>query len=180
MKKFSLLAVSLLLAGCAPSQTGGGSGAPQVMSSPVSPVAIKPGQTLFVQYTYPRGAVEVDDQYFDGLTIDFNNRDIDRVRSVSAPAAWLTMTAQGLPKGLDVSLARAFILKEITRTNNTSTGTQVNFFERVQVTLKVTAAPTAEGGSKTGTLVYSDGKTKSDVPLLVRVDAPESRTASLP
>lgn len=176
MKKTLLLAPALLLlAACAPSTGGSGGGGgmnPQVMDSPTTPVKLKPGETKYVRYDYPRSAVKVNDQYFRDLKIDFNDRSGMSVRSPSAYAPYLKMTATA-SAGLNVSLAYASIVKEIVDTSNkdfnSSSETNVQFYELVRVTLKVTADATAKPGLKTVTLNFTDGNTPSSVPLIVNV-----------
>lgn len=153
---------------------------PQVMTSLSQPSRVEPGQTVYVQYTYPRSLIDVNDKYFDDLQIDFGDRGGDNVRSVRAPAGWLTMVPADLPEGVSVSLVGASILKEIVSTRETATATQVRFREQVQVTLKVTAAPGANtDDSDVATLVYSDGHTKSPVPLPIRVGKDDTGVSAL-
>lgn len=160
----------LLLSACAPTQTGAGSLTPQVMSSYTSPLQVQPGQTLYVQYTYPRGLVRVNDKYFDDLKIDFGNRGGENVRSVSSPAGWLSMTPLSLPQGISVSLVSGAIMKDVVKTNNSGTSTEVKYYERVQATLKVTATAEAQPTTLTRVnLSYSDGNTESEVPLFLHI-----------
>lgn len=173
VKKILVVSLAALLSACAPSQMGVGVSAPQVMASPMTPVTVRPGQALYVRYSYPRTLLKVDDAPFRALEIDFGSRDnSSNVHSASSPVSWLSVTPQDLPPGVDVALAQAFVAKEIVGTTHPSSGaTSVNYYERVWVTLKVTAAPTARAGApKVGTLVYSHDGTQSEVPLLVRVD----------
>lgn len=164
------LLLTPLLGACAPTQTGG-SLTPELMSSPLATVRIHPGETRYVQFSYSRNMVKVNDQYFNDLRIDFSNVSGQNVNSVEAHAGWLNLRASGLPRGVSVRLDRASVVKEVTHTDSTRLETSVNYYERVRVVLKVTASADAKPGDREmADLTYSDGHTESPVLLTVSVE----------
>lgn len=164
------LGVTALLGACAPTQTGGASRTPEALATPISVVKLQPGQTRYVQLIYPRSAIRVNDKYFQDLRIDFDNVSGGNVNSVENHAGWLKLKATDLPRGVTVRLDRASVMKEVTHTDKTRTGTTVNYYENVKVILKVTADADAKPVAlHVAELTYSDGITDSDVPLSISV-----------
>lgn len=153
----------MLLAGCAPSLTAGAT--PDVLVSPISTIVVKPGTTRYVEVLYPRSVIRVNEKFFTDLKIDFNDRNsLGNVRSPETRATWLTMSAKDLPEGVSVALDRAFILKEVKETTNTSRETTVNYFEKIRVVYKITAQTGAPADDLALTRVeFSDGTTTSPV-----------------
>lgn len=169
MKKLFLLTPVLLLAACAPTAaTGTASSNPQVMDSALTPVKIKPGETKYVRYDYSRSAVKVNDQFFKDLKINFNDRSGNNVSTPSAYAPWLKM-APVTEEGVSVSLAYPSIVKDVVNTENSSSSTNVQYYELVRVTLKVVAEASAKPGLNTVKVTFTDGSSTSTVPVLVAV-----------
>lgn len=176
--KALLLTLPLLLAACAPTQTGSRAVTPQVMASGASPVMLRPGQTVYVQYTYPRDVIKVNDQHFKDLKIDFDNVGGQNVRSVEAYAGWLALKSAALPRGVTLSLSSASLVKEIVETTNTDRATQVRYYERVRVILKASAGADAPAVDDLFALTYSDGVDSSEVTLRVVVEPGGDRVAA--
>lgn len=171
MKKVLWLTPALALASCAPSVTGGAA-QPQVMPTPMTAVVIQRGETKYVQFDYSRNAIKVNDKYFADLKVDFADRAGSGVSSPRAYAPWLKMTVKDqLPKGVNIALNSAYIVKDIRSTDNNQFDTTVHFYEIVRVTLKVTAAPDATIGKDMVDIEYSDGNTASTVPVVIDVQA---------
>lgn len=171
MKKKLRLAPALFLASCAPSITGGAAQT-QVMATPTTAIVVHPGETENVQFDYSRNAIKVNDKYFADLKVDFADRVGSGVSSPRAYAPWLKMTVKDqLPKGVNIALNSAYIVKDIRSTDNNQFDTTVHFYEIVRVTLKVTAAPDATIGRNMVDVEYSDGNTPSTVPVVIDVQA---------
>ncbi|ANE44188.1 hypothetical protein [Deinococcus puniceus] len=156
MKKFLLaLALPALLASCAPAVMGAQPYNPVALETPFSVVRVAPGQTVFVQIKYPRAMLGVSESMFDAVVIDFTQRVGVDVASPENRAEWLKMTASDLPKGVNVELVQAGLLKDIRRTKDNSASVQVNYAEVVRVVLKVTAEPGADLGPNIAELNFS-------------------------
>ncbi|WP_019010243.1 hypothetical protein [Deinococcus aquatilis] len=157
MKKFLFaLALPALLASCAPTMMGTQAYNPILLTTPFSAVRVAPGQTVFVQVKYPRGMLGVSDSLFDAVVIDFDKRGTTgEISSAENRADWLKMTASDLPKGVNVQLVQAGLLKDISRTKEKAASVEVNYSEIVRVVLKVTADQDAELGSKIADLKFT-------------------------
>lgn len=129
---------------------------PVALETPFSTVRVAPGQTVFVQIKYPRAMLGVNDNLFDAVTISFDQRTVGGdVSSPEARADWLKMTASDLPKGVNVELTQAYLLKDIRRTKDNSVSVEVSYAEVVRVVLKVTAEPGAELGRNVAELNFT-------------------------
>ncbi|MFC4640518.1 hypothetical protein [Deinococcus hohokamensis] len=163
-----LLTLTALLGACAPTQSRSSALTPEVLPTMLSPVTFRPGETRYVQVSYPRSLIKVNDKYFSDLRIDFDNLNGQNVNSVEAYAGWLSLKSAETPRGVGISLDRAAVVKDITRT--TSAQTEVRYFERVRVNLKVTASADAKpGDDDLVTLTFSDGTTDSKVLLVLDI-----------
>ena len=101
---------------------------PVIASSGLAPVLIAPGQTLYVNYTYPRSVLDISDTRFDVLKINFDSTTMDgNVDSPEARADWLSMTPANLPEGWQISLANAWIRKQISKTTNSARDIRVQY-----------------------------------------------------
>ena len=170
MKKMLWLTPALLLASCAPSVTGGGAGQPQVMATPMTAIVIHPGETKYVQFNYSRNVVNVNEKYFNDLKVDFADVSGSNVSSPRAYAPWLKMTVKDtLPKGVNLALNSAYIVKDIRNTDNGDFKTTVSYYEVVRVILKVTADADATLGRDMVDVEYTDGNTPSTVPVVIDV-----------
>ena len=170
MKFAVLLALGLTLSACAPAVLGNQVFAPVVVDSALSPVAAKAGQTLYVQYSYNRGVLDVADARFENLKISFDERTTNGdVRSQETPAPWLNMTARGLPKTWEISLAAAAVRKEVLKTTYSSTSTDIRYVERIRVVYKI-LVPADASGHEMAMLTFRDGTAEvGDVPLMINV-----------
>ena len=173
MNKFKFLLIPTLmlaLAGCAPAATGSQVSIPVVASSALSPVSLMPGQTVYVQYTYPNSLIDVPDARFDALKINFDARENNNeVLSPEAPAVWLNIKVSGLPAGWNVTLAQAYLVKQIGRTRNDSSGTEVRFSDQVRAIYKITA-PLDAASVESATVSFYDGTAAlGDVLMLMSV-----------
>lgn len=174
MKKLSvMLPVMALMGACAPVTAGTQVSAPLVQETPFAPVVLVPGQTIYVQYTYPAGMLGIQDKYLKDLKIDFNNRDNgNNVRSVEKYASWLMMTPEKLPKGVEVKLDQAYLVKDVTETDNTRDATEIRFLEKVRVILKITAAVDADlKGVDLLTLKFMNDNVTKDMSLFLTTES---------
>lgn len=141
---------------------------PLVVDDSLDPVTLRPGQTVYVQYSYSRRQVKINDSYFDALKIDFNNLNAQNVNSVENYAGWLKMTASDLPKGVDITLMNAFVGKYVSKTNNTTRYTEVSYYPQTRVVLKITATSDAQlSSTEFATLTFTEGANSSRVPLVL-------------
>lgn len=167
----SLLTVLALgLSACAPTQMGSQSYNPVVQTSARATTTVAPGQTVYAQYTYPGDALSIPDARFEALDINFGAAQYsDKVVGPEAEAAWLRMSASGLPQGVQVSLVSATIAKPISRTNVSGGSVRVTYSEVIRVLLKVTASAQAKRGLEVADLTFSDGAATGTVPLFIEV-----------
>ena len=132
MKKGLLLILALTLASCAPTIAGSQSYSPIVMSSAVLPVLATPGQTIYVQYTYPRSAFTIARSRFDDLKIDFGSTSMNgNVASPEARAEWLKLDDSDVPSNWKVSLSSASIKKQVNSTKADRLSTHVQYREQL-------------------------------------------------
>ena len=171
-------AVSLLtmfalgLSACAPTQTGSQSYSPVVQSDTDDVTVVAPGQTVYVQYTYPGAALGVTGERYKELDINFGaSRYNDQVNVIGpeSDAAWLRMSASGLPAGVQVSLVRATIAKPVNQTTRAGGYVTVSYRNVMRVLLKVTASAQAPRGLEVADLTFSDGPATGTVSLAVEV-----------
>lgn len=165
----SSLVLSGLLAGCAPSSTGQSSSAPQVLKTPLTPVELAPGETRYVRVDYPRKSLRLGQGYFDKLNIDFSNMSGNNVNSPMEYANWLKMGSPKLPRGVQISLDKAFIVKDIDRTYENSGGTEVYYYEVFRLTYKIQVAASAPAFSNIVELPLTDGVQRDTAQLYLRV-----------
>jgi hypothetical protein len=167
----ALTLLALGLSACAPTQTGSQSYSPVIQTATNAATTVAPGQTVYVQYTYPGEALGISDARFEALDINFGAAQYsDQVVGPEAEAAWLRMSASGLPAGVQVSLVRATIAKPISRTNVSGGSVRVTYNEVIRVLLKVTAADTARLGQSVAMLTFSDPPSTGTVPLRLSVN----------
>ena len=165
-----LTLVALGMTACAPTQAGSQSYTPVVHTTPNEITAVAPGQTVYTQYTYSGDVLGIADARFEALDINFSAAQYsDQVVGPEAEAAWLRLSASGLPAGVQVSLVRATIARPISRTNVSGGSVRVTYTEVVRVLLKVTAATTARPGQSAALLTFSDGAGTGTVPLRLNV-----------
>lgn len=167
----SLLTVlTLTLSACAPTVMGTQSYNPVVQTTATAPTIVAPGQTVYVQYTYPGDALGVPDSRFDALDINFSSASTsDKVIGPEAEAAWLRMSASDLPAGVQVSLVRATIAKPVSTTTTSGGSVRVTYREVIRVLLKVTASEQATKGLEIADLTFADGAATGTVPFTVIV-----------
>ena len=170
LKLSAFLSLGLTLSACAPTILGSQIFTPVVSSSALTPVSVKAGQTVYVQYSYPRGALDVADARFDNLKISFDQRAANGdVTSQETPATWLNMTVMGLPSTWQVTLADAAIRKEVLGTTFSMSSTNIRYLERLRVVYKVTL-PANASGREVALLKFMDGTREiGDVPLTINV-----------
>ena len=168
MKKMKLLCVlsaGLLFASCAPAVTGSQSFNPVVASSGTAPLQGQAGQTVYVQYTYPRSVFTIPDERYASLYIGTSNG----VSSSESHASWLSMTPTGLPEGWRISLADAALRKEVVSSALEGDMVRYRYYERVRVVYRVTL-PAGASGRELGVLTFKDGNTTiGSVPLVITV-----------
>ena len=143
---------------------------PVVQTTATAPTIVAPGQTVYVQYTYPGDALGIPDSRFDALDINFGSASSGSdVIGPEAEAAWLRMVASGLPAGVQVSLVRATIAKPVSRTTTSGGSVRVSYREVIRVLLKITASEQAEKGLEIADLTFADGAATDTVPLTIIV-----------
>ncbi len=169
----SLLTIlTLTLSACAPMVMGAQSYNPVVQDDVDDVAVVAPGQTIYVQYTYPGAALGVPETRYKNLDINFGGaRYSDQVKVVGpeAEAAWLRMSASDLPTGVQVSLVRATIAKSVNQTNHSGDYVQISYRKVMRVLLKLTASAQAEKGLGVTELAFSDGVATGTVPLAIEV-----------
>lgn len=166
MKKLVLASAAILLASCAPTQTGNGASRPQILESYDDPVNVTAGGTHYVQLKYPSRLLPSSKSHFDNLKINFSDRHGTNVRTVIGPANFLMMEAKNLPEGVNVSMSEAYIVKEITDTTESGNVVSVQYFEYFRVVLKISVAKeSALSGNSPIKLTYKDGTSSVEVPL---------------
>lgn len=165
-----LTLLALGLSACAPTQTGTQSYNPVVQASATATTTVAPGQTVYAQYTYPGAALNISDARYEALDINFSAAQYsDKVVGPEAEAAWLRMSASGLPAGVQVALVGATIAKPISRTSVSGGSVRVTYNEVVRVLLRVTASAQARRGLDVADLTFSDGAATGTVPLAIEV-----------
>ncbi|KQQ99372.1 hypothetical protein [Deinococcus sp. Leaf326] len=168
----ALTLLALGLSACAPTQTGSQSYSPVVHSDTDDATVVAPGQTVYAQYTYPGRALGVSDTRYKELKINFGSSVYSDQVSVVGPeaeAAWLRMSASGLPAGVQVSLVRATIARPVDRTTHSGDYVQISYQNVMRVLLKVTASAQAKRGLEVADLTFSDGTSTGTVPLAVEI-----------
>lgn len=169
LKIAALLSLGLVFSACAPVVLGSQVYTPLVSASLISPVIARAGQTVYVQYSYPRGLLDVADSRFDSFNLSFDSRTVSGdVSSQEIPAPWLTMTQKGLPAGWQISLADAAIRKEVLKTTMSNNSIDIRYVERLRVVYRVTV-PAGASGSEFATLSFKDGSQEvGTIPLSIK------------
>lgn len=162
--------LALTLASCAPAAMGTLVTVPVVAVTSSAPAALGAGQTVYAQYTYDGGALDISDARFDNFDLNFGDRASNNdVRSQERPAPWLSARALNLPDGWSVTVAEAYLVKAISKTTNSDTSTRIKYADRVRVIYRITAPQTASG-TQTVRLQFTDsGKDIGEIPLRVTV-----------
>ncbi len=137
---------------------------------------MKPGETRYVQVDYPREALELGQSYFNKLNIDFSNMSGNNVNSAQDYANWLTLQKPRLPRGVTVTLDKAFIVKDVDRTYQNSGGTQVYYYEVFRLTYKIVVAPDAPAYDNYIELPLTDGAKKDSAALYLKIGRGSVRT----
>lgn len=171
LKLVILLGFGVGLSACAPTVLGSQVNAPMVTSSRLSPIHAKAGQTLYVQYVYPRAVLDVADSRFNNLIIDFEDKSVTgNVTSQEAPAPWLNMSVKELPADWQLTLVDAAVRKEIAKTTTSGSSINVRYYEQLRVVYKVTL-PVGANGAEFAELQFKDEKTDiGEVPVSIIVD----------
>ncbi|UBV43380.1 hypothetical protein LAJ19_03980 [Deinococcus taeanensis] len=162
------------LTACTSVQPGTADYVPLVQTSAASVARLAPGQTLYVQYRYPRNLLEEDqeyDQYFDALAFDYSpaSRVNGNVPSPVKPADWLKLQAVEAPKGVTINVQKVNVVREVTKTTDSDSGVNVKYYEVFRVTYKITAAADAKTGVDTAKVTFNDGKRTPDVMVFLNV-----------
>ncbi|ULH17673.1 hypothetical protein MF271_19875 (plasmid) [Deinococcus sp. KNUC1210] len=161
MKNRMLMAgvvLSVVLASCAPAVMGS-QGAPVVAESSTTPARGVAGTTVYVSYTYNRGALTLPDRYFDDLQVNFDARDVaGGVMSPETPAPWLRMNARDLPADWQLTLVAAIVRKNVVKTSALQNGLNIQYTEQLRVIYKLTL-PVGAAGQHRATLSFTDGDT---------------------
>ncbi|GHG15599.1 hypothetical protein GCM10017784_02770 [Deinococcus indicus] len=178
MKLLPTLTVSitglLALSACTPVQPGSVDYVPLVQDSALSFTRLAPGQTVFVEYRYPRSLLEENeefDTYFNALTFNYspsarvNGNVPDPVR----PADWLKFKSAEAPRGVTISVQKVNVARAVRRTTETGDSVNVQYSDQFRVTYKVTAAADAETGVDVAIVTFTDGKNNPDVNLNLNV-----------
>ncbi|ULH14345.1 hypothetical protein MF271_09820 [Deinococcus sp. KNUC1210] len=153
----AILSTSLLFASCAPAVMGS-QGSPYIADSTTTAAKGIAGKTVYVQYIYNQSAFDIDDDRFDAVKIDFatyNQNTTGDVRSPENIAPWLGMKVSGLPAGWDVSLAQAWVRKNIVKTSTSNSSIDVRYYNQVRVIYKITL-PVGAVGSEIAELSFTD------------------------
>ncbi|WP_424950367.1 hypothetical protein [Deinococcus sp.] len=164
MKPILLLSLGLTLSACAPAMLGRGTLNPLVSASNTAPVKVLPGETVYVQYTYPRGIFTISDERYAHIFVSTGS---GSVGSQESPAYWLGMSAEGLPAGWQVTLAEAAVRKEVVASTLQGDTISYRYYERVRVVYKITL-PADARGSAFALLKFKDGGAEIGVaPLMI-------------
>ena len=166
MKKTLLPLLALSLSACAPTVMGSQPYSPVVAESASSPVKISPGQTMYVQYVYPRSVLDIADGRFEALAINFEARDVKNdVVSPETKAEWLKLDDSDVPSNWKVSLSSASIKKQVNSTKADRLSTHVQYREQLILVYKVSAPADAKSFEQL-TLHFKDGQTDvGEIPL---------------
>ncbi|WP_420593574.1 hypothetical protein [Deinococcus sp.] len=165
MKKALLPLLALSLSACAPTVMGSQPYSPVVADTAISPVKVSPGQTVYIQYVYPRSVLDIK-KHFEALKINFDARNVsNNVLSPEAKAEWLKLDTSEVPSNWQVSLASASIKKQIDSTSTDRLFTNVEYFEQLIVVYKVSAPADAKSFERLN-LHFKDGQTDvGEIPL---------------
>ncbi|WP_189092045.1 hypothetical protein [Deinococcus ruber] len=170
MSRLAIMSTSLLFASCAPAVMGS-QGAPYVAASATAAAQGMAGQTVYVQYTYNASTFDIDESRFDDLKIDFDtyNQNITGdVRSPENAAPWLEMKPSGLPEGWQISLAQAWVRKNVVKTSTDTKSINVRYYDQVRVIYKITL-PLGAVGNKLIELAFTDtGKNVGSTTLFLK------------
>ncbi|OOV15100.1 hypothetical protein [Deinococcus sp. LM3] len=165
----------LALSACTPVQPGTTDYVPLVQDSILSFTRLAPGQTVFVEYRYPRSLLEENeefDTYFNALTFDYapgarvNGNVPDPVRA----ADWLKFKSADAPKGVTISVQKVNVARAVRRTTETGGSVNVQYNDQFRVTYKITAAADAATGVDAATVTFTDGKNSPDVNLNLNIN----------
>ncbi len=176
MRTIALTAALLTtLTACTAVQPGTTDYAPLVQSSPESVTRLAPGQTVYVQYTYPRALLDENDAfdaYFDDLTFNYSGASASNptVPDVSRLANWLTLKSFDAPKGVTITPTKVMIMRKVSKTTVSMGSVNVRYNEQFQVLYKVAAAADAETGVDLASVTFTTGKQDADVKLLLNVN----------
>lgn len=158
MKIALLLILDVTLAACAPATVGAGTLNPILAATATTPAQVASGQTVYVQYTYQAGALNIPESRYEALTLGFTFRPPagGEVSSPRSPAGWLKMKATGLPVGWNVELADAYLTKAVSSSGLSGDTITVYYYNRVNVVYRV-SAPANASGIEVASLQFSDG-----------------------
>lgn len=178
MKLHPTLTVSitglLALSACTPVQPGSADYVPLVQESAIAFTRLAPGQTVFVEYRYPRSLFEQNeefDTYFNDLTFNYsasarvNGNVPDPIRA----ADWMKFKSAEAPRGVTISVQKINVARAVRRTTETGGSINVQYNDQFRVTYKVTAAADAETGVDITSVTFTDGKNESKVLLNLNV-----------
>lgn len=148
--KVALLTAALGLVGftaCMPSATGQQKYNPVIKEAPYASTTVLPGETVYVQYNYPRSYFDENDdlnKYFDGMNFDFSSvrSDGDKVPTPITTAPWIKLVSTDAPTGVNIELADAVIARPVTQTKVIGTSVNVKYREEVRLTYKISVSPT--------------------------------------
>ncbi|MCD0169205.1 hypothetical protein [Deinococcus sp. 23YEL01] len=179
MKLHPTLTVSitgmLVLSACTPVQPGSADYVPLVQESAIAFTRLAPGQTVFVEYRYPRSLFEQDsefDTYFNDLTFNYsasarvNGNVPDPIRA----ADWMKFKSAEAPKGVTVSVQKVNVARAVRRTTETGGSVNVQYGDQFRVMYKITAAADAETGVDITTVTFTDGKNDSEISLNLNIN----------
>ena len=169
MKAVAVLGAGLLFVSCAPAVLGT-QGTPYIADSATSSAKGVAGKTVYVQYTYSRGVLDIPDRRFDDLQVNFDARDVSGgVVSPETPASWLRMNVSGLPTDWQLTLADANLRKNVVKTSTGNNSIDIRYNEQLRLIYKITL-PAGAKGVESARLAFADsdnGAALGTIPLLV-------------
>lgn len=146
MRTIALTAALLTtLTACTAMQRGDQENYPVELTSPYAAAPVLPGKTAFVQVTYPRTAFEDGselDRYYDQVTFDYSTvrSDGDKVPDPYIGASWIKLDSVDAPKGLSVVLVKSEIGRAVIKTRIVGGSVDVQYYDKVRLTYKVSVA----------------------------------------
>ncbi len=161
-------ALTVTLAACVPATVGVGTLNPLVAATVTTPAQAIAGQTVYVQYTYPKGYFTLSDRRFDLVSVGASS---GTARTQESPAFWLAVTVTGLPAGWQVGIAEAAVRKEVISSALSGDMVGYRYYRQLRVVYRVTV-PAGASGSEVALLKFKDGNDDmGEVPLVVTVGA---------
>lgn len=165
--KVALLTAALGLisfTACTPTVSGQQKFNPIVKETPYASTRVLPGETVYVQYNYPRGYFDENDdldKYFDGLNFDYGSvrGDGDKVPTPVTSAPWLKLVSTDAPTGVSVELVDAAIARPVTQTKVNGSSVNIKYREEFRLTYKISVSPTFKPDDLADSMKKFDPKT---------------------